>query len=494
MSSKYKMSGWDVQKWHLDISVLSQNQQERFWTVPGSRWCLCTMEFSGSCRAMGTRRWLPVRGMARRTSSTTIAPWPDSKQMRMSVPSVQVGSLTAKPSLTAFSPQSYYSHLGDPESFVCLQWGIISLCAYCRRPSWSFLWWHLGNVREGNAEVCLWWLWFFFLSFLKVPQWSLVFPTAFLICRLLSCSEVEIRSPMEWAWALALLSPFSQTCKKQLANPQASCSFRDSCLDCLKGTLYTQAHILCPGACWFLLTALVPHHEMSIICFLFPFGSSQISTLLLSAGLYACKEGSNSPCLVYVSFSQKIYIYWDVQLERMESTNLLKILDCDPEFGSLLQQLGIGECRKSGGCTEKREERLLADDAGLLGTRVAGISWGRGFHCAWWECQQLFFSLFLRQKRCFCCQKPDSQNTLFPWEIPSQWPLTGSCWNRFFCPLQWHPGSLVTSNIKADIFNASTSSSAAGIWHLMKMIILSLSCQNFKTGKGLQAVKGCSWL
>uniref|UniRef100_U3JQK8 Integrin alpha FG-GAP repeat containing 2 n=1 Tax=Ficedula albicollis TaxID=59894 RepID=U3JQK8_FICAL len=72
------------------------------------------------------------------------------------------------------------------------------------------------------------------------------------------------------------------------------------------------------------------------------------------AGLYACKEGSNSPCLVYVSFSQKIYIYWDVQLERMESTNLLKILDCDPEFGSLLQELGIGECRKNRGCTERR--------------------------------------------------------------------------------------------------------------------------------------------
>ncbi|NWT73347.1 ITFG2 protein, partial [Prunella himalayana] len=59
------------------------------------------------------------------------------------------------------------------------------------------------------------------------------------------------------------------------------------------------------------------------------------------AGLYACKEGSNSPCLVYVSFSQKIYIYWDVQLERMESTNLLKILDGDPEFESLLEQLDI---------------------------------------------------------------------------------------------------------------------------------------------------------
>uniref|UniRef100_A0A8D0F798 Integrin alpha FG-GAP repeat containing 2 n=1 Tax=Strix occidentalis caurina TaxID=311401 RepID=A0A8D0F798_STROC len=66
------------------------------------------------------------------------------------------------------------------------------------------------------------------------------------------------------------------------------------------------------------------------------------------AGLYACKGGSNSPCLVYVSFNQKIYIYWDVQLERMESTNLLKILDCDPEFGNLLQQLGVGECRRAG--------------------------------------------------------------------------------------------------------------------------------------------------
>lgn len=88
------------------------------------------MHSTGSCRAMGTRKWLPVRGTARRTSSTTIGLWPDSKQTRMSVPSVQVGSLTAKPALTAFPPQSYYSHLEDPEFFVCLQWGQadISLC------------------------------------------------------------------------------------------------------------------------------------------------------------------------------------------------------------------------------------------------------------------------------------------------------------------------------------------------------------------------------
>ncbi|XP_005000646.1 KICSTOR complex protein ITFG2 isoform X2 [Cavia porcellus] len=59
------------------------------------------------------------------------------------------------------------------------------------------------------------------------------------------------------------------------------------------------------------------------------------------AGLYACKEGRNSPCLVYVTFNQKIYVYWEVQLERMESSNLLKLLEAEPEYRSLLQELGV---------------------------------------------------------------------------------------------------------------------------------------------------------
>uniref|UniRef100_Q91WI7-2 Isoform 2 of KICSTOR complex protein ITFG2 n=1 Tax=Mus musculus TaxID=10090 RepID=Q91WI7-2 len=59
------------------------------------------------------------------------------------------------------------------------------------------------------------------------------------------------------------------------------------------------------------------------------------------AGQYACKEGRNSPCLVYVTFNQKIYVYWEVQLERMESTNLLKLLEAEPEYHRLLQELRI---------------------------------------------------------------------------------------------------------------------------------------------------------
>ncbi|KAG2468905.1 ITFG2 protein, partial [Polypterus senegalus] len=63
------------------------------------------------------------------------------------------------------------------------------------------------------------------------------------------------------------------------------------------------------------------------------------------AGQYACKDGRNSPCLVYVSFNHKIYVYWRVELERMESTNLLKVLDEKEEFRKLLGKLHLGTCK-----------------------------------------------------------------------------------------------------------------------------------------------------
>uniref|UniRef100_A0A6Q2ZPB3 Integrin alpha FG-GAP repeat containing 2 n=1 Tax=Esox lucius TaxID=8010 RepID=A0A6Q2ZPB3_ESOLU len=61
------------------------------------------------------------------------------------------------------------------------------------------------------------------------------------------------------------------------------------------------------------------------------------------AGQYACKDGKNSPCLVYVSFNHKIFVYWRVELERMEPTHLLRVLEERPEFKARLEQLGVGE-------------------------------------------------------------------------------------------------------------------------------------------------------
>ncbi|XP_062339413.1 KICSTOR complex protein ITFG2 isoform X1 [Osmerus eperlanus] len=59
------------------------------------------------------------------------------------------------------------------------------------------------------------------------------------------------------------------------------------------------------------------------------------------AGQYTCKDGKNSPCLVYVSFNHKIFVYWRVELERMEPTNLLRVLEERSEFKARLEQLGV---------------------------------------------------------------------------------------------------------------------------------------------------------
>lgn len=60
---------------------------------------------------------------------------------------------------------------------------------------------------------------------------------------------------------------------------------------------------------------------------------------------------------MYVTFNQKIYVYWEVQLERMESTNLLKLLDAEPEYHSLLQELGVGESQEAAELEKPRDPR-----------------------------------------------------------------------------------------------------------------------------------------
>ena len=65
--------------------------------------------------------------------------------------------------------------------------------------------------------------------------------------------------------------------------------------------------------------------------------------VLRESGQYNCKDGKNSPWLVYVSFNHKIFVYWRVELERMEPTNLLRVLEERSEFKARLEQLGVGE-------------------------------------------------------------------------------------------------------------------------------------------------------
>lgn len=63
---------------------------------------------------------------------------------------------------------------------------------------------------------------------------------------------------------------------------------------------------------------------------------------------------------MYVTFNQKIYVYWEVQLERMESTNLLKLLEAEPEYRRLLQELGMGESQQAAGLENRGLRRATA--------------------------------------------------------------------------------------------------------------------------------------
>uniref|UniRef100_A0A8C5F444 Integrin alpha FG-GAP repeat containing 2 n=1 Tax=Gadus morhua TaxID=8049 RepID=A0A8C5F444_GADMO len=87
---------------------------------------------------------------------------------------------------------------------------------------------------------------------------------------------------------------------------------------------------------WDGQTYIIDHHR-TVVRFQF-----EENVNAFCAGQYTCKEGRNSPCLVYVGFNHKIYVYWRVGLERMEPTNLLRLLEQRPAFQGLLQQLGLG--------------------------------------------------------------------------------------------------------------------------------------------------------
>lgn len=87
-------------------------------------------------------------------------------------------------------------------------------------------------------------------------------------------------------------------------------------------------------ACAWDSQTYISDHARMVICFQF-----DENVNAFCAGQYACKDGRNSPCLVYVSLNQKICM----ELERMEPTNLQSVLEERPEDPDLLHRLGVGE-------------------------------------------------------------------------------------------------------------------------------------------------------
>ncbi|CAL1547112.1 unnamed protein product [Lymnaea stagnalis] len=81
----------------------------------------------------------------------------------------------------------------------------------------------------------------------------------------------------------------------------------------------------------------IVNHSKEIVRYHFP-----DSVAAFCAGYYSLRgEGTNSPCFVYATFNNRIYIYPNITLPRVESTNLLEVMSRNKETHKLLQKLSI---------------------------------------------------------------------------------------------------------------------------------------------------------
>lgn len=58
-------------------------------------------------------------------------------------------------------------------------------------------------------------------------------------------------------------------------------------------------------------------------------------------GHYAVVEGKNVPCFVYVTFNNRIYVYYNLYLPQVESTSLIEAMGKLTETQQLLARLNI---------------------------------------------------------------------------------------------------------------------------------------------------------
>lgn len=156
----------------------------------------------------------------------------------------------------------------------------------------------------------------------------------------------------------------------------------------------THSFICFSGACVFVLVIILYENKIASVwrmqlCHTYRWNNWLLSMCSLeftscfgfSAGQYTCKDGKNRSCLVYVGFNHKIYVYYKVELERMESTNLLKVLEEKSEFKGHLKELGVGKC------TGNSWKRSFRSDWSILNHVQSGISC---FCCCDWLRGQLW--------------------------------------------------------------------------------------------------------
>ncbi|BFZ15765.1 hypothetical protein BsWGS_18804 [Bradybaena similaris] len=80
----------------------------------------------------------------------------------------------------------------------------------------------------------------------------------------------------------------------------------------------------------------IVNHSKEIVRYHFP-----DSVAAFCAGNFSLRDRSNAPCFVYATFNNRIYIYPNITLPQVESTNLIKVLGKRKETSALLHKLNV---------------------------------------------------------------------------------------------------------------------------------------------------------
>ena len=86
---------------------------------------------------------------------------------------------------------------------------------------------------------------------------------------------------------------------------------------------------------WDGQTYIIDHHKNVVK---FTFGENVMAFL---AGSYAVSPGHNCPCLVYVTFTNRVVLYWDLHLSNMSSNTLIGTMNSSfTECRHVVESLG----------------------------------------------------------------------------------------------------------------------------------------------------------
>uniref|UniRef100_A0A0B6ZR61 Integrin-alpha FG-GAP repeat-containing protein 2 n=2 Tax=Arion vulgaris TaxID=1028688 RepID=A0A0B6ZR61_9EUPU len=80
----------------------------------------------------------------------------------------------------------------------------------------------------------------------------------------------------------------------------------------------------------------IVNHSKEIVRYHFP-----DSVAAFCAGYFSLRDRNNTPCFVYATFNNRIYIYPNITLPQVESTNLINVMGKRNETKELLQKLNI---------------------------------------------------------------------------------------------------------------------------------------------------------